>query len=558
MSRHLLLLGLLCAALAPVDASAARKPKPKPPKAARAPKGANVGEITFATSTRGFLEHGAADGFALGQSIELQRPRGKGKCVIDELAPKRAGCKGDVRVGDRYALPAKPPPAAEAEKVVPPPPPSSREELQARNAALAGAVHEIRMPEALPAGPRRFRASARLGHASWMMLSSADRDFHEELVAIRLDDAPIAGPVHLHADLLATVESTLPAASRYRVDAPARFYARRLELSALPNGGRLRLSGGRLWPVAVPGLSILDGAQVGVRGDEGTWEAGLFGGGMPELGDSMPRFSAWTAGLYGAREHVGIASKDDLPWDRTSLRLGALGLPDGGTRLEAEVEEQLRFGKRVELGASLRGSAGDVSGLTAIRLDAGARPVDELFVTGGLRWLDGAASEVPFDGVLRHADLAARWKLSEELSLGAFGGHAIETGAAMERTWVGPEAAWPKLFGDTGGLTVGYAEEFGTFGGRSAFAQAGLRPGASFGLLTRLSWWHDLSTTPDAASFDEAGLHVGADVAANDWLSIGATVAVRTGLPASPGELENGASFPVGLHGALAVKGVLP
>ncbi len=156
-----------------------------------------------------------------------------------------------------------------------------------------------------------------------------------------------------------------------------------------------------------------------------------------------------------------------------------------------------------------------------------------------------------------HADGGLRWEATPSLWLGLTGGTARDLEAShqtlpdgtvrlQDLTQVGPEVTLPQLLGPTGGLSLGYLEEFGWLRGRSGYAQLNLALLKRVRLLTRLSWYQPLGTTLDAGlAGHELGATVTFDWSIWRWLWLRAVVTGRA-------QLSEGSGTSPGLTGGMA------
>ena len=517
----------------------------------------NGGSVVHVTAARAYLDRGAEDGLSVGQVVAMKR---KGaSCTVEWVAPHAASCVGPVSEGDRFVLPRVAPPSEPPRLPAPP----TAAELARRRAAI----------EAAPSAPlvehegggdadavlgRRMRASAELAHATWAAFETSDGAFHEERVDVSIRGAPVIGPFRVFAELTA-LRRTAPSNVRFRPGEDNQLYVREAELSAREPGDPWALSAGRLWPWHAPGAPVMDGAQAGWRSREGGAEVGAFGGGLPAPDTLEPRTDAWTGGAYWAFRRAD----DDaaIPFLRHEGRLAMVNVPGLGQLVEAEALVHGSLGRALDMSADLRGRL-DEPGLTAARFDFGGRPLEQLRVGGGFRWQDDEANaidEVPAVGS-RRADASVTWEPSRYFTLGGAAGHAAELSTTAGRSYAGPELGFPRLFGDAGGLSLGYQEELGFLSGRAGWLQSSLSPSRTVRVLTRLSYFEDRSgssTDGEPATFREVGLYGAVDTRLLEWLSLSTSLLARAGLPTLGGELEYAAAVPAGIYGTLGLKGEL-
>src|SRR5690606_4273866 len=117
--------------------------------------------------------------------------------------------------------------------------------------------------------------------------------------------------------------------------------------------------------------------------------------------------------------------------------------------------------------------------------------------SGAVRYDGGLALDVPpMEGLALgsralHGEVTATWQPTAGFSAGLLGVAARDIEEALGRQLVGPELGLPRLFGDRGGLSLGYLEELGWQRGRSGYLQAVLQPASSVRVLGRLSYFED-------------------------------------------------------------------
>jgi hypothetical protein len=151
--------------------------------------------------------------------------------------------------------------------------------------------------------------------------------------------------------------------------------------------------------------------------------------------------------------------------------------------------------------------------------------------------------------------MTVAWQPTPGLSAGLTGLLARDIGSALARQMVGPELAFPRLFGPRGGLSLGYLEELGWLRGRSAYAQTVLQPASSLRLLGRVSWFQERPPpeVTDMLSTHEMGLFASAEYAPARWLSLRLSALARFH-PASFSE-ESSRSPVEGLVGQASLAG---
>ncbi|MBK9519505.1 MAG: hypothetical protein IPO09_19660 [Anaeromyxobacter sp.] len=513
------------------------------------PRVPGVGRVLQVTGARAYLDAGADEGLAPGQVVALWRGEEEiGRCTVEAVGPGGATCSGgQARAGDAFKLA---PVAAPTVKVVTLPALPTETELARRGAVVAAApvaaVEFKAAPKGAPkmAAPRGTVAEVALGDALWTSSGSDSWD------VARLDASvhgAAVGPLTLDLDLRAE-QWLARGPATFRPQDDTRLYVWQAQLAWARPGGGLSLAAGRILPWTVPGATVMDGALMGVR-REG-WEAGLFGGLVPEPDTLNPSADRATAGGFWSLERrlgrvVVLRHEGRLAWVRS---------PELGDRAELEAGAALHAGPLLDLYASARLATGGLveatGALDAARVELLLRPFTGLSLSGGF---DYGGLAVPwlvappaFGSRNRRADLTAFYDLGV-VRVGLAAGTSRDEAASLERTWVGPEVQLPQLFTPRLSLAAGYLEELGWLHGRSAWVQGVLRPRDALRLISRLSWSHEQAL---GLQREEVGLSLSAAAELTRHVGVRLSLLGRTGFDATGGE---GQALPLGLNASAAV-----
>ena len=451
------------------------------------------GTVVYATASRLYLNSGSRDGLAPGQVLELRRgDRVAGTCKVEQVSSARATCVGSGRPGDTFVHSSEgAPPAAKVERLPPPPPPSI---LARRRATLAATPFEkvdVQGPPGAYGGPHEVQFV--LGHATWA--STGIGPWHQERADATLRGVPLAGGFSLDLDLSARRWSRRSDPISFRPEDPAQLYVWEAAVSRRFAGGGPALALGRVRPWWTPGQTIIDGAQAGWRTAGGT-EAGVFGGVIPDASTLAPSFGQGTFGTYWSGQHAGT-EHSTLRFFRHEARVAFVNTADLGSRIEAEGLIEARITKRLDAAIDIRAARDDQrgTGLEAVRVDGGARPSDNLSLTGSFRYEGLAVPELDGPGHLlrggpaRHADVSAAWEPLPVLQLSLLAGLSSDLLTQETRRWLGPEVTFPRLFGGRTVLSTGFLLEEGWAPGQSAWVQLVTRTQGLFRVLTRISWF---------------------------------------------------------------------
>ncbi len=519
------------------------------------PAGASAEVVLQVLAGRAYLDRGSAHGLAVGQLVPLLRSgRTVGTCTLDEVSDHYSSCLAPFALKGDVFPPVKvsPTPSPQARSVSPLPESVISQQKEEVEAAPLPMVES----KASPPGPglRGALVTAELAHASWVTLDGGGGSFHQERLDLDLRGLSIAQGFRAYASLTA-LRWTRPDTTRFRPGAPTELYVREAEVSSRELGQRWGLSVGRVQPFSAPGIYALDGVQGGWRSARGT-ELGLFGGVLPDVVTMAPTGRV-TAGAYwglSSSEGEGDATRLLRHEGRLSFMTGA-GLSQ---RLEAEGLVQAWLSRTIDASADLKlAVGGNASVLQAARVDFGLRPATFLRVSGGYRYtgeLDVALvaiDPIAYGGRSHHADLTASWDLSPATTLSLTGGLARDVTSALGREYVGPELSLPHLFGDKGGLSLSYLEEFGWSAGRTAAAQTSVRLFRRLQLIGRLSYFQE-SPQGAASSNHELGLFLYASAPLTSWLSLKVSALGRLPVDwAFDGVVTPAVNISVGLAGAL-------
>lgn len=501
------------------------------------------GRVTYVTANTAYLDVGAADGLAAGTVLELSRRKGKpGSCEVTVVAAHQAACKSDrAAVGDRFTL--KTPPAA-AEAVV-----AARDALPdpavvaTRRQALDGAP----APRVSYQKPRRAlgpawgtRGYVGVKQQAWATLGKDDATTTRTVLSggARVDLGFLSGLAATGAVRL-VADELQPASTRFRPQDPAELYLWEAALVLDDGRGPLVARAGRFLPRKAPGATTLDGAQASLRLLGGSLEVGAYGGTVPDLITLMPSLDRLTGGVTLAFDTP--LGKDLLLLPRA--RVALVSSPDfQAMRAETEAQTQLLWGSFLAAGASVRAGLDARSAapsFDAARVDLELRPDASLRMGGGYRYLAplaqdfDAGSAVPEALGAHHGQGSLSWSTTEWLVVGAQGGLAADVEWGMVRGWAGPELRLPRLFGELGGIGVGYAEELGAFAGRNGWAQVDFSPFSVLTLWSRAAYFESEGAGEDPLR--EGALFAGLEAPLLPWLSLRARAHGLMPLPAFDG-----------------------
>jgi hypothetical protein len=394
-------------------------------------------------------------------------------------------------------------------------------------------------PAAMPV-ERARRVEVGYAHATWS--SSGWKPWHEERVDAAIRGADVGGGFTLHADLQAVHWTARSDTFRMQPTDQSRLYVWEAALAQRDRGRVWTGALGRVVPWTIPGATSFDGLQLGLAPSGRRGEVGVYGGLVPDPVTLSPTTDRSTAGAYGSLNlgRGGVMARGDV-------RAAVVTSPELGTRMEGELRSFVLLGRTVNAEGDLRlGVGGKHQARNAIDLaqvDVSGRPTARLFVSGLVRYaglsVPDAAAPAVFPGAERRADGAVGYEVGPAL-LSATGGWGKDLSTGLERAWLGPEVAFPRLFGVYGGASLGYAEERGWIAGRAAWAQAVVRATPRLRLNARLSWTED--SRAGWGDDHALGLLAGVTADLGRWVSLRASLLARLGGMASGSDLVDQAS----------------
>jgi hypothetical protein len=530
---------------------------PANPKAARWIANPSLGRVQFLTDRRAYLDRGAADGLSLRQSLAVARAgRPIGACTIESVGDHEATCVGArLRVGDTFRAGrhvvrrATGTPLPELAPVVDEP------TLRKRAAAIADAGIEKVDFNGKHAFRGRSSATVSSGFGAW--LSQGDPQgggYAQERIDGAIRGVEI-GPTGFRFDgAFSAVRWNQPlAVERFRAGTPTQFYLWEAEASRRQQDAGTTVAVGRLWPFHTPGLTLLDGVQLGRQNESQTAEGGLYGGLIPSAASLAPSFDIWAAGLYGALHQVGAKAS----WIRLARQEARVGVWRGaGTSVISELEAlaQAWIGPVTAGGGGrLRWNSDLDRGRPVVErayLDLGVQPSTDTRAGLHVRYVGATLlpdaplrAETPLLGGQLHALADAQLALSPRLALAASAGAHREGDSGLHQIHGGAEVRFPRLFGDAGGLWVGGEVEQGWIQGENLYVQWVGRYANRLQIFARLSANGTRFETPATVSnLHELGGTLNLDGVLTSWLRMRAWSLVRVPILVQ-GEIASQASF---------------
>jgi hypothetical protein len=545
------------------------------PRHPRAPATKVPGQVRYVTSERAFLNKGSADGLTAGMELNVTRGRTNvGACRIENLAEHSAGCAGGgFRVGDTFKFEAPAPPPAPAPRA----PVATQQELAARAAQLGRAslpLVEFVSTRGERLGGAGFSAEVALSHNVWVGLpDSTNRLFQSEQLDLVLRGLDLTHGLKLYVDASVVAWSQRPDGFRLPQSGTFLLYVRETEVTRRESGPFVA-SVGRMWPEKAPGVGVIDGMQLGWRSQSGA-EIGVYGGEIPNPIDLSLSGNRWTAGIYGGWSTATAAGVGNfVNYFGQTARLSLITEPETGFRAEAETALQMRMLDAVDAVGDVRiglGGTPDVpapqSLIEMARVDLSTQAGNALRVSAGLRYVGNQPTDVlglgepnVYEHRGLHTDGTALFTFSPSISATLLGGVFEDYDSGLVRGEAGPQLNFPRLFGDSGGLSVGYLFEAGWWGQRDAYVQAQWSPVRSFRFFIRGSFMQDAPASGTGSYLSRAvGLSTQTEVRLNRLMAIRLALGGQQQLGQSFGGLPDALRVDsvTGLAGSLSVVGQL-
>jgi hypothetical protein len=505
----------------------------------RAPAGSVFGRVQFATEHRAYLDRGAAEGLAVGQWLPIARGvRSIGSCKIETVGDHEATCTGArLRPGDAFRTPRNGGRKARA----PAPtmaPILDDKTLEVRAAQVADATIE----KVDFNGKRAFRsrgiAEATPGVATWFTQpNGGNGSYAQERIDGVIRGVEIGNTGFRFDGAFSAVRWNTPSVERFRPETPTQFYLWEAEAYRRVQDGGTTFAVGRLWPHHAPGLTLIDGMQLGRENETRSAEGGLYGGLIPTAEGLVPTFDIWTAGLYAALTQTGTKTSR-IRLARQEMRVGVWRGASTGAVAEAEGLAQTWIGPVTAGGGGRVRWAVEQGGHAVVEnahvdltvrpsLDSGAG-LHARYV--GVSLLEEAPlrAEIPMTAGAMHAFADAHREFSSRLALAGNVGIDREDDTGRYQVHGGAELRFPRMFGESGGMWFGATVEQGWLQGETAYVQYLGHFNERFQVLARLSGDGTRFETPTAIwNLNELGATVSVDGALAARLHLRAWAMVR-------------------------------
>jgi hypothetical protein len=498
------------------------------------------GHVQFVTEKRVYLDRGSLDGVEVHQTLPIFRAgRPVATCTIETVAEHQATCAGGrPRVGDSFRTGRGTRISKQVVAAPELPPLVDESTLRTRAARVAEAPYQKVDFSGKPSFSAHAKADVSPGLAVWHTQSDPGRDYAQERIdgvvqALELG----ASGLRFDAAFSAMRWRTPIGVERFRPGTQAQFYLWEAEMSRRHPDARTVFAAGRLWPWHSPGLTLLDGVQLGRQNETQTAEAGIYGGLIPTAAGLIPSADTWAAGAYGSLVENG-SSKGLFHLARQEGRLGIWRGPTTDLIAEAEMLAQVWLGPW-NLGGGgrvrLTGGTGAGTGIDRAYLDLGVRPI--LALAGGVHLRYFGAS-LPEEAPLRaetptlqgsfHGVADMHWDALSWVGVAGLAGAHRDRETNRSEAHGGAELRFPRLLGNVGGVWFGGEIEEGWVRGRGFYVQIVGHAREHLQVLARASANANEFTTPTATSnVRELGGYLHVDGALVSWLRVRAWTLLR-------------------------------
>ncbi len=501
---------------------------------ARESAAAAQGQVRYISSTLAYLDRGSVDGVTVGRELAFTRGGRKvATCVVETVTDHFCACVTDqLRRGDRFAVTRKPVVAVEAPTL------AELRVLARRRATLEGTERSLVDFDARASAVAWHGASVTFTEQVFANMAGTGGPFDARRLDAALLEVELVKGLRASADLsvFSAGERSVPYRSPW-VSA-AQVQLRRLELSYRADGVPVQAALGRLWLRSAPGLLVLDGAQASLRAGDGL-EIGAYGGLLPD-GASL----AINPGQVAAGAFASLRSTSGKGEEATvglgAVRAGYAVRPLVGARFEVAFDGHLYRGRNLDAHVSTELAYGGAQqapgGLEAARVDVGYRPSEQLRLIADLRYRGATPAGVVELGLVSpglralHGDVTAAWVPRSWLAASLTAGLATDFDGGLTQARVGPELAFPELFGRWGGVSLAYAEELGWLRGRTASGQVSVMLPSGGRVISRTTWFQQ--EMGDALESD-LGESVSLEVRPTPWLWTRLSVSGRMALDMS-------------------------
>ena len=448
----------------------------------RTPASSPFGRVQFATERRAYLDRGSAEGLAVGQWLPIARGvRGVGSCKIESVGDHEATCTGArLRPGDAFRTPrtggrkARPPAPAMAPII-------DNKTLETRAAQIADATIDKVDFNGKHSFRSRGTADATPGFATWLTQpNGGDGTYAQASIDGIIRGVEIGNSGFRFDGAFSAMHWYSPSVERFRPNTPTQFYLWEAEAYRRVEEGGTTLAIGRVWPQHVPGLTLLDGMQLGRENEERSAEGGVYGGLIPTADGLMPTFDIWTGGVYGALSQTGT-KESRIRLAREEVRVGVWHSASNGAVGEGEGLAQTWIGPVTAGGGGRVRWAVEQGGhavLENAHVDLGVRPSIDSAVGLHARYIGvSLLQEVPLRAETAmtagafHAVADAYRNFSSRLALAGSVGVNREYETGQYQVHGGAELRFPRMFGESGGMWFGATVEQGWLQGESAYVQ---------------------------------------------------------------------------------------
>lgn len=445
-------------------------------------------KVSYATTEGAYIDRGTAHGLRVGDT--LTNKAGKSVCRIVRIADHSALCATKTaKVGDTLVVPRFEPRV--------PPQPKTHGAAAIPSSLIRRRAQRFKTAKFEPVkfdgdsgtvrGPLSNEVAGRYRVESPVWVARS-RTFQSQTIrlSVRGQDLGAQG-LRVDASVAGRYWTQRPNDFRLARNPPNQLDVWQLSVSYRDPTRNLHVAAGRMRPRFVPGVSLVDGAQLGWR-IKGRNEVGVFGGLLPDLVTTRLRNDRWIAGGYAVHE-LAISEETML---RATARLSMVSFDDQ-TATGGEIDARMRVSRRTHIGGAVSVQAGDgplfVDRWSA---DASSQIGARFRVHAGARYLDSRRSlltgtqSLYLPGITRRADLGASAALARGIDLDVSAGQLDELESGVTRQYVGPTIHIARWIPGRSRLSLGYAEELGTQPAHTGIIALQTRPADRWAISGRL------------------------------------------------------------------------
>ncbi len=484
------------------------------------------GKVTQSTSTTAYFNIGLVHGVRPNSRVEIYRGKSKlGECIVTQISDKHASCAyTQARPGDQVVLRQ----ATIIDKKQSEPhqhPTVSVIESYYAMIQSAPASKVVYLKKQTIENNRYLYSNVPVqiaaDYQTWR--SSGYESFNQQSIDLSVDQLPIYSD-----NLTGSLDTTTsywnaPSNRRFRPGDDLQFYVWQSSVTYQNEKGMTSVTLGRLRTWNVPGLTVIDGAQLDIIQSE-KFSFGAYGGASPKVETLGISTDQLQLGTYIEHE---IARTDQV-MIRQQLRVGYVKL--SGIENNLEIEHVLMstfnrsFSSSLQTKLNVLGTRKQT--LDYLGLDMFYSPVEIWNVRFSGQLNQHQSTEFAFLDTQksRRGETSVSWHGKKWLTVSALAGYVQQTEMEkVHRLYTGPEVSMD--FKKTG-VSLGHQQEWGWIGGHSTYLRPFFQVTPDLRVMPQLSYTHEIQTqTP----YNEWGASFSCISQLMRWLDVSASVYSRFG-----------------------------